>query len=54
MPPSGAARDAQAERAAAARQMARRTERKMVRTSMGMAELLLDVPFEVEGTAALE
>jgi hypothetical protein len=34
--------------------MARRTEMKMVRTSIGMAELPLNVPFEVEVTAVLE
>ena len=34
--------------------MARRTEMKVVRASIGIAELPLNVPFEVEVTAVLE
>jgi enamine deaminase RidA (YjgF/YER057c/UK114 family) len=62
MPPSGVARDAPADRAAgrttkgrvAYTRMARRTEMKMVRTSIGMAEMPPNVPFEIEVTAILE
>jgi hypothetical protein len=34
--------------------VARRTEMKMMRTSIGMAEMPSNVPFEVEVTAVLE
>ena len=62
MPPSGVARDAPPEQATgcttkgrvAHPRMAKRTEMKMVRTSIGMAEPPLNVPFEVEVTTVLE
>ena len=62
MSPSGVARDAPTERAAgrttkgrvAHTRMVRRTEMKMVRTSIGMAELPINARFEVEVTAVLE
>ena len=61
-PPSGVTRDTPVERTAgrttkgrvAHTRMASRTEMKSVRTSIGMAELALNVPFEVEVTAVLE